>query len=118
MTDYGIKVSQSGEDVKTASDSKLMFSSSILTNPVKEVVSISMASSPYTYSHGLSFAPKAWIFYDEGTYWKRVPFELAVGLYIYDMDYEIDATDITIRADSGLLTATLRLIVFTREVTD
>jgi len=114
MSDYGVKISKSGYDVKTATDSNLMFSSSILTNPVKEIVSISMTSSPYTYNHGLGFAPKVWLFYNDGSYWKRVPFED----YFESIDYEIDSTSVIIRATSGLLPASLKLIIFIRKVTD
>lgn len=112
---YGMKVSQPGEDVKTAGASKLMFSSSLLTNPVYEVVDFTMSSDPYTYSHGLGFAPKAWVFLDTGTYLRRVPYNPD----LFDtIDYEINSTNIIINADSGLLSADLIIVIFTREVTD
>ncbi len=64
MSDYGIKMSKPGVDVKTASDKDLSWSSDFKTFKVYKTVKI---TSVGTTAHGLNYAPAFIAFRQEDT---------------------------------------------------
>ncbi len=61
---YGIKVSQTGHDVKTCDDKDLVFSSDWNTYKIKQEVLLNVVvGTPYTYNHNLGYIPFVWAFY-------------------------------------------------------
>ena len=83
MGNYGAKISQPGYDVKTCSDTQLIFSSAFKTMNVavagtssKTNSSGSNADINFTITHGLSFAPYILMFYklsSSSSYWNIHP---------------------------------------------
>lgn len=131
MADYGIKVSQPGYDVKTATDIQLVFSSKFDALPIALQGSANQTgNSPntltFTIAHGLSFTPFVIVFYKTSfynSYWQWSP---AGGISFLgdndtplDFGMKVDGTNLIIRVSLGngsSDTINIRYFIFNRSL--
>lgn len=112
MSDFGMKVSQGGYDVKTAAKERLVFSSKYDTFKVFASGSgsqlVGAAPGPglrttvvVNVTHNLGYKPAFWVFTDNPIFYtagQLSPYSLkSIGVSAYSgIDYAIDTTDLYI----------------------
>lgn len=102
---YGIKVSQTGHDVKTCQDKDLVFSSEWNTYKIKQEVLLNVVvGTPYTYNHNLGYIPFVWAFYrTESGEWAPDGFNTEcrnnIPLYFESFNTSVNSTSILINID-------------------
>ena len=107
MGDFGIKISQSGNDVKTALDKNLVLTSKLDTIKIAKRIDTSHtqsgASETLAIAHGLGYAP-GYLFFvknpEETTRWYSVVGESPVNAYRW-WDKGINSTDLEIFLDAN-----------------
>lgn len=103
MSEYGIKVSKPGVDVRTATNKDLVLDTSRnclkLDNVATATITISGGSGTKTLAHGQSFIPVVIAFINIGGNYYTFPFSDSAG---ENLGYiKIDATNIVFSADTG-----------------
>lgn len=111
-----MKVSKAGYNVLTTGNQNLSFSSDLATHQIYAVVSYSMSAgnTDEEYSHGLSYAPKCWVFLDKGTWFQRIPI---MQTTTNGWDYYITNSVIHLHRPSTVATGNFVLVIFTRTFT-
>lgn len=114
----GMKVSKPGEDVLTAGNEALSFSSELATHSLYDTVTITKPSGTanVTYAHNLGYIPKTWIYYEQSsggtTFYSRIPY---FDFNTYDIDYYVGTANIVIQtAFASGVTLNFRAVIFTR----
>jgi hypothetical protein len=125
MGNYGIKISQDGYNVRTATPDKLILSSAFATMPVylsgtaNQSISI-YSSHSFNIAHGLSYTPYAIAFYKSSAYssnWVWIPdsgAESFLGSYT-SVGIRVDSTNLTINAlvaNTNPETITIKYYIF------
>jgi len=94
MGDYGIKASKDGEDVFTATDKNLAFTSKAISPKIKASGTLTFTASPetQTVAHGLAYIPQILLFLKASgdSFWTF----LATGHYV-------DATNVSVTRNNG-----------------
>jgi hypothetical protein len=112
MSDYGIKISQAGYDVKTANKERLIFSSAFDTFKVFAVGNGtqlvphapslgSVTTVILTIAHNLGYKPAFWVYTDNPMFYtagQLSPYSTrSVGVPAYSgIDYAVDSTNLYI----------------------
>ena len=89
MTDYGLKVSKAGYDVKTAADDKLIYSSEfnnfkVYAAGTTTLTLTGVAQNYVDVSHSLGYVPAYMVFVIDGTILRRLPTVLTDGATGFD----------------------------------
>ena len=126
MSNYGLKVSQAGYDVKTATPTQLVFSSAFSTFNIVAQGTLSHivpASGDYSFviAHGLSYIPYVLGYYTETAvpnYWRWCPCsgeDFLLNETTATWGPYVDSTNVTFRfdnVDSADQTVTLKYYIF------
>jgi hypothetical protein len=114
MTDFGLKVSKPGQNVLTAGDDKLIFSSKLSEHPVYLNFAVTFSGTSYTYTHNLGYYPKVWVNHVNavgGVADRRLPY---TDTSMSNYDYYITPTTVVITKDNAA-SQTFRIIIFAKE---
>jgi len=98
---YGIKISKPGENVLTATEANLYFSTKKKIFKVYQEAEITMASAVYTVTHNLGYVPYAEAFVQSGNYRTRLP-NISFTSNVPSGYLEITTTQLKIRATNGV----------------
>ncbi len=115
---FKFKVSKEGYDVRSAQNKNLAYSSDLASHSIFNIISASLqpGSTSLTFTHGLDFAPKVWVFVVDsdvdGTFMRRIPY---LDDTDYKVDFAVDSTSVTFESDGGQTSRLdFKVIIFTR----
>lgn len=88
MAKWGLKISQDGFDVNTASNKDLVFTTEGISPKVKQQDYTNVVATPVTIAHGLSYYPVFLIWKKAGGAWKLGNYDV----YVTTSDLVFDET--------------------------